>query len=731
MNFVPNPGKPNRKDLETDMNAYFRRVMLRAHFGPNNNQDDEGLTSSGNSTWLPKETHHTVKTYIQKVRNDFDSYISTPNSSRPNLSPGEKEAMDDLAGRDDIIISKADKGGAVVIQDVDDYIQEANRQLGNSEFYRKVDRDLTKEHSDQVNETIKTFADQKLISEKAAKALRAENAKTPKFYMLPKVHKANHPGRPIIAAIDSPTSKLARFADHHLKPIAEQLPSYVKDTGSFLRKINKIGKVPKNSILVTMDVSSLYTNIPHREGLNAVARALEARTNRSVPTRVLLKFLSMILHLNNFCFNDTNYIQTKGCAMGSKCSGSYADIFMGDFEARHIYPRINGKHKAYTRFKDDIFLIWTGGEAALLDFFQEINAVHGSIKFECKHAKDIINFLDTNIHINPDGTLKTSLYRKPTDRNAYLHHSSYHPAKHITNIPYGHFLRARKICSDQTDADNAIADLERKFQERGFPQPSMEEQKTRSKEIPRATLLIDKEKTNIGRIPFSTTFNEMNPPVRKIINSHWSVLQTQNDLAETFKDRPVVAFRRNKNLRDILGQVHLSRGRKLVKNQRKPRHPGSKACLTTSRNQCCRHLQSTKTFKSDNTGETLEIRHDLNCRSKNTIYLGHCVLCPAKQYVGKSEPPANLRINTHRDNVNRPNGIAFDKHFLLPGHNFNDHARFTLIEQLKVNKSPLENRRRLEQREDYWMLRLKTLAPYGLNDHLNNNAHQRIHDICT
>ena len=151
MNFVPNPGKPNKKNLETDINAYFRRIMLRAHFGPSNDRPNDGLTSSGNSTWLPKDTHHTVKTYIQKVRNDFESYSSTPNPTRPNLSPGEKEAMENLAGREDIIISKADKGGAVVIQDVEDYIQEANRQLNDSEFYRKVDRDLTKEHSEEVN----------------------------------------------------------------------------------------------------------------------------------------------------------------------------------------------------------------------------------------------------------------------------------------------------------------------------------------------------------------------------------------------------------------------------------------------------------------------------------------------------------------------------------------------------------------------------------------------------
>ena len=119
-----------------------------------------------------------------------------------------------------------------------------------------------------------------------------------------------------------------------------------------------------------MDVSSLYTNIPHREGLSTAVRALEARTNQSVPTRVLIKFLSLILNLNNFCFNENNYIQTKGGAMGSKWSGSYADNFMGSFENQYIYPRINRKHRGYTRFKDDIFLIWTAGEKSLLSFFR-------------------------------------------------------------------------------------------------------------------------------------------------------------------------------------------------------------------------------------------------------------------------------------------------------------------------------------------------------------------------
>ena len=114
-----------------------------------------------------------------------------------------------------------------------------------------------------------------------------------------------------------------------------------------------------------MDVSALYTSIPHREGINAVAQALESRKNPTIITRVIIKFLTLILYLNNFSFNGENYLQKKGCAMGAKCSGSYSDLFMGCFESCFIYPKINNKHLLYSRFKDEIFMIWTDGEASV------------------------------------------------------------------------------------------------------------------------------------------------------------------------------------------------------------------------------------------------------------------------------------------------------------------------------------------------------------------------------
>ena len=76
-----------------------------------------------------------------------------------------------LSKRDDIIITKADKGGAVVIVDVDDYIQEANRQLSNKEFYKKLTIDTTEINRIKVNRTINELKSSHLLNEKIANDL--------------------------------------------------------------------------------------------------------------------------------------------------------------------------------------------------------------------------------------------------------------------------------------------------------------------------------------------------------------------------------------------------------------------------------------------------------------------------------------------------------------------------------------------------------------------------------
>ena len=97
-----------------------------------------------------------------------------------------------------------------------------------------------------------------------------------------------------------------------------------------------------------------------------------------------------------------------------------------------------------------------------------------------------------------------------------------------------------------------------------------------------------------------------------------------------------------------------------------------------------------------------------------------CSLCEKSQYVGKSKYSLNLRMSTHRNDVWRTDGPPSDTNFQMPGHDFNVHAKFTIIEEV-CNKSlsKLKIHSLLEHREDFWILKLQTLVPQGLNISLN------------
>ena len=731
LNFIPNPGKYNKTTFNKHKNTFYRRVILKSYFGDTEPEPYMGYTKKTNKEWLPKDIHHSVKTFIEAVERDLEQENNEDKIEvRKNLTKEEINSLNKLTKREDIIITKADKGGAVVIINVEDYLKEAKRQLDNTEFYQKVGNDLTETHAEIVNKAIKNFAKEKLLPEQVAKALLVEDPKTAKFYLLPKIHKKNNPGRPITNAIGCATSTIAEFVNFQLQPLVEKLKSFIKDTTEFLSLLAKIDTLPEDAILVTMDVSALYTNIPHNEGINAVAQTLEEDKSFTGSTRVIIKFLSLVLNLNNFSFNDQNYLQIKGCSMGSKGSCAYADLFMGKFETGKIYPLIHEKHLCYCRFRDYIFMIWTGGEIALKKFLREVNELHESIKFESKYSRKQIDFLDTTVYITTEGTLATTLYRKPTDRNAYLHYNSYHPLKQKINIPYGQYLRAKKICSKEEEAKDAMQEIKIKFANRGYPTGMLDKQLRKAETVTRKDLLDLKPKEPGKRIPFTATFNKNLPNIRATLNKHWHLLQTNPKIAPTFTEKPIVAFERNKNLKDLIGQTHLSRNKKIIA---KPKKMGEcSACLTRANNQCCKQMISTKTFQSMKTKEIFNINHHLNCRSRNVIYLGYCNLCSNSQYIGKSEPPANLRINTHRHDVSSPNGGAFDKHFALPGHSYNKNAKFILIEQIKSSTgSKMATRKLLENREDHWMSKLQTITPNGFNDHLNSNVYNQIHSLCS
>ena len=146
---------------------------------------------------------------------------------------------------------------------------------------------------------------------------------------LKKIHKCPMGIRPIVSTVNSATANLAEFLDHYLQPIMKQLPAYLKDTTQFLREIADI-PVHGETWLVTVDVKSLYTNIPNEEGIRACYEAwLEQETNDPQHPQQKHSDNYWNFKLNVFEFNDKHYLQIFGTAMGSKLAPAYANTFMG------------------------------------------------------------------------------------------------------------------------------------------------------------------------------------------------------------------------------------------------------------------------------------------------------------------------------------------------------------------------------------------------------------------
>ena len=117
---------------------------------------------------------------------------------KSNLTYKKHATMEELAKRKYLIITNADKGGAMVIMDTDTYIKEANQHLTDKASYKQLTQDPTLQHNRMVNQTIERFKSEKLLSKKTADVLKVSNPKNPKFYISLKIHKPNNPGRTAI-----------------------------------------------------------------------------------------------------------------------------------------------------------------------------------------------------------------------------------------------------------------------------------------------------------------------------------------------------------------------------------------------------------------------------------------------------------------------------------------------------------------------------------------------------
>ena len=172
--------------------------------------------------------------------------------------------------------------------------------------------------------------------------------KSSMFYGLPKIHKSKLINkectqidgeylelldpedltfRPIVAGPACETHRLSNLIDILLKPFISKVQSYVKDDVDFLKYVTKI--VPQNTLLVSFDIVSLYTNISHDLGIKAINSWLTKYPeliHERFSKEFIFESIKIIFENNNFYFNDKMYTQVGG--YGKKFAPTYATLVL-------------------------------------------------------------------------------------------------------------------------------------------------------------------------------------------------------------------------------------------------------------------------------------------------------------------------------------------------------------------------------------------------------------------
>lgn len=165
-------------------------------------------------------------------------------------------------------------------------------------------------------------------------------------------------------------------------------------------------------LLVTLDVTSLYTNIPQSATYDSVLLALRIRGDLSdSQLSFLAEIMSLILFQNYFMFDQKLYHQIPGVAMGATCTPSVENLFMGTFEEKWILSSPYQSHiKLWCLYIDDIFMLWKGQIDQLDGFLMWLNHRDDNIRFTHASSGHSMTFLDVEIK-RGDHMWITSVYR--------------------------------------------------------------------------------------------------------------------------------------------------------------------------------------------------------------------------------------------------------------------------------------------------------------------------------
>ena len=478
----------------------------------------------------------------------------------PNLSKQELKSLRSLSRNKDLTIKKADKGSCIVVEDTTNYRDNGLSHLQDASIYRQLLGDPTEHMSESIGRFIDDLYSQNYIDRHTHLFLKPPNMpRTQGLYFLKKIHKNPPSIRPIVSGCNGPTEKISAFLDHYLKPLVPLMPSYTRDSGHIISTLETT-PFPQNCILATIDVSSLYLNIPQDEGTFECLRSLEDRDLLPLPRDIMQTLFDIVLKCNVFSFHTHIYQQIQGTAMGTKMAPSYANIFMDSLE-RQFLESEPLQPALWKRYIDDILCVWSGSRESLEAFLRRLNSCHPTIHFTWTISTESVEFLDIRIYkgsrFRETGILDVQTHFKPTNTFQYLHFSSSHPKGVFKGLVKGEAIRFLRSNSSQDNYERTISTFRHHLLCRRYPKSFVDPLLSTVPYSLRNNYIqpLPTPNLNLSSI-LSTTPNPITPRfitpyspslthLYQTLTHHWDLISKDRNLTQLFST-PQLCFRREK-----------------------------------------------------------------------------------------------------------------------------------------------------------------------------------------
>ena len=455
--------KPSLSTYKFYINDFIRKlqwsIVYKRNFLSGNNRF--GVTKSHN--WVSKKLINSkIKSICSKIYNSSLKILSSYDNSNNSIN----------LKQDNIIFTVADKGSNWVIQSVNNYNNEANSQL-SSHFYNKIENPKHKRNYKSINHLVNYLYSKKFINLREKRFLTTDsNYQIRSFYLLPKIHKNKWSipniqplGRPIVNCKNSESYNISRFIDYFLQPIVIKSKYFIQDTFSFISKIKNLC-VNNNSYLVTIDIKSLYTNIPIDGAINSITQLFKTFPDASRPDNVILNLLKIILYNNDFYFNNEYFLQKKGVAMGQCFAPSVANLYLFLWE-NQLSNLFNKFPIIWYRYIDDIFCIWESSIDNLHLFINFINNLDANIQVTFNYNITNVVYLDLIVY-KSNNKLNYKVYFKDTNSHTILNPTSNHPKHIFKGVVYSQIRRWASLCSNRNDFNESCDKIFPIWKSRGY-----------------------------------------------------------------------------------------------------------------------------------------------------------------------------------------------------------------------------------------------------------------------